>query len=69
MANFSGASFWLTAPHQISSVTGGSSTTNLSFAERPVWMPVRTISAPSSDRVPSLRCMARAVSALAVRLL
>ena len=54
-------------PHQTSSVTDGSSTTNLSRAERPVCTPVVTTRAPSTDSRPSLRRTASATSAGAVR--
>ena len=55
-------------PHQTSPVTDGSSTTNLSCAERPVCTPVVTTRAPSTDSRPSSRRTASATSAGAVRL-
>src|SRR4051794_8162351 len=57
---------WLTLPHQISLVTEGSSTTNLSCTERPVCTPVWTMKAPSTEKRPSRRRIASATRAGAV---
>src|ERR1019366_493560 len=55
-------------PHQMSRVTDGSSTTNLSRTDRPVWTPVSTINDPSIDSLPSRRRSDSATRAGAVRL-
>src|SRR3984957_15483611 len=52
----------------MSRVTVGSSTTNLSRTDRPVWTPVSTISEPSIDSLPSRRRNASATKDGAVRL-
>ena len=44
---------WLTEPHQILSLLDGSSTTNLSLGERPVYWPVLTTRGPSAPSIPS----------------
>ena len=55
------------APPDVFRGISGSSTTNLSWAERPVCTPVFTIKAPSADSVPSCRRIASATRAGAVR--
>jgi hypothetical protein len=54
-SNRSGAIGLLTGPHQMLSRLDSSSTRNLSFAERPVYVPVSTTSAPPSETVPRPR--------------
>src|SRR6476661_881221 len=44
---------WLTSPHQTFASLEGSRTMNLSFGERPVWVPVLTTSGPSAAIIPS----------------
>src|SRR6476646_10423289 len=53
LSKFSSLRGWLTEPHQILSLLDGSSTTNLSLGERPVYWPVLTTRGPSAPSIPS----------------
>ena len=54
--------------HQISALHDGSSTTNLSLGERPVWGVVTAVKAPALVRCPSPRRMACSISCAALKL-
>src|SRR3954471_11091095 len=67
LSNFSSLIGWF-GPHQILSLLDGSSTTNLSLGERPVYCPVLTTSGPSAPSRPSPFRIASSTSTAVVRL-
>src|SRR6266568_1181988 len=68
LSTFSSLRGWLTGPHHILSLLDGSSTTNLSLGERPVYWPVLTTSGPSAPSIPSPLRMASSTRRAVVRL-